>query len=376
MLVALALGAVASAPTVDGSVDADWAGAARVALDLWLLSHRLPVDIGGAEISVAPLGLTVVMLGTCVAVSRRFCEPATGAWVVTVAAYTGAVVVTGAIAAPGAGPADLVASGTLAALVSGAGTWWGLRGAHGFDPLPVRRAPRWLRHGWRIGAGSVAALGLLSGTVAVVWAVAGAARTADAATALQPDAVGAVVFGLGSAAFVPTIAAWALAWLTGQGFSVGEGTRYAPGEITAGPLPSLPALGGLPDAAGGVLVWAPALVVAVGLLVRLAVGRVTLRPAPAVAAYGFAAATWCGVVAGTQWAAAGALGPGTLAHAGASPPWVAAVAALLLGLGNAAGEAALWVAGRSRATEPTATGSGSPPVTPRDPGPAAPSQST
>ena len=368
MLVALSLGAVASAPTVDGSVDADWAGAARVAIDLWLLAHNLPVEIGGAEVSVAPLGLTAAMAGICVAVARRFCEPTVGAWMFAVATYVAGVVATGAVAVPDSSAPRLAAAGAVALVVAGAGAWWGLRGAHGFDPIPVARSPRWLRHGWRLGAGSVAGVGVVAGAVAVVWAVAGASRTGAAATSLHPDVVGAVVFGLGSAAFVPTIAAWALAWMTGQGFAVGEGTRYAPGEIVAGPLPSLPALGGLPDAAGGALVWAPALVVIVGFAVRIACGRVTLSPSAAVAAYAVATTTWIAVVAGVQWAAAGSLGPGALGATGASPSWVAAFAALLLGLGAAGGEAALWAAGRAQGEGATPTGSGSAPPAPRDPG--------
>ena len=47
-------------------------------------------------------------------------------------------------------------------------------------------------------------------------------------------------------AYLPTLAWWALTWLAGTGFYVGEGVHFAPGFYTPGPVPAMPLLGAAP----------------------------------------------------------------------------------------------------------------------------------
>lgn len=302
-----------------------WTRAVVVAAHLWLLAHGVPAILGGTVVSVVPLGLTVLAVFTCYASARRSGHATrTGAWA-SVGGYT---VLTALVALVVGADGPGLLRALLGGLVVGAlGLGLGLLRRPESPPwsrvvAPLRdRCPAPVLVGLRAGLVAAAGLLLLAAVLTLLWVLAGRATVVDVVRGLSLDAVGGVVLALAELAFVPNLVVWALAWLVGPGFAVGAGTRFAPDEVVAGPLPALPLLGALPDTAGGAVLVAPALVLGVGVLAGLAVHR-WLAPVGARdvwTAVGVVAAT-CGVVVALLVAAAsGAAGPGRMAHVGAHP---------------------------------------------------------
>ena len=65
-------------------------------------------------------------------------------------------------------------------------------------------------------------------------------------TALDAGIVGSVLVPAVSAAYLPNVVIWAVAWAVGPGFAVGAGTSVSPLAVEIGPLPALPLFGVLP----------------------------------------------------------------------------------------------------------------------------------
>ncbi|WP_205601530.1 DUF6350 family protein [Cellulomonas iranensis] len=323
------------------NADVAWTRAVVVAANLWLLAHGVPATLGGAVVSIVPLGLTALAVFTCYASARRSGQATRGAALAGVTAYTLlAVLVAVVTGADGGGVLRALLGGVL---VGGVGLGAGLLRRPEAPPwarlvAPVRdRLPGGVAVGLRAGLLATAGLVLLASVVCVVWVVAGHAAVAQVVAGLSLDAVGGVVLAVGELAFLPNLVVWALAWVVGPGFAVGTGTSFAPAEVVAGPLPAVPLLGALPDAGGGPLLAAPALVVAVGLLAGLAVRRwsTPTRPRDVALALAVLAVTVGSLVALLVAAASGAAGPGRMAHVGAHVGLVALLAAAGTGVAAA-----------------------------------------
>ena len=318
-----------------------WTRAVVVATNLWLLAHGVPAALGGAVVSVMPLGLTMLAVFTCYASARRSGHATRAGAVASIGGYAVLAGFVGLVAGAGV-------PGVLRAVLGGL-----VVGTLGLGAGLLRRpeAPTWaqvvaplrdrLPEPVVVGlrAGLVAATGLLAlaALLTTLWVLAGNATIVDVARRLSLDAVGGVVLALAELAFVPNLVVWALAWIAGPGFAVGAGTRFAPHEVVAGPMPALPLLGALPGAQGGAVLLAPLLLVGVGVLAGLAVRR-WLRPVRArdvAVAVGVVACTVGVVVALLVALAGGAAGPGRMAHVGASPLWVGLLTAAGCGLGAA-----------------------------------------
>ncbi len=342
LVVALPAVAVFVATSADpANADVAWTRAVVVAANLWLLAHGVPAALGGAVVSVVPLGLTALAVFTCYASARRSGHATRGAALAGVGAYTLLTVLVALVAGADAG-------GVLRALLGGV-----VVGTLGLGAGLLRRpeAPSWSRlvAPWRDRLPGGAAVGLRAGLLAtaglvgvaavvtVVWVASGHATIAEVVAGLSLDAVGGVVLAVAELAFVPNLVVWALAWVAGPGFAVGAGTRFAPDDVVAGPLPAVPLLGALPDAGGGPLLAAPALVLAVGVLAGLALRRwsTPTRPRDVAVSLGVLAGTVGGLVAVLVAAASGAVGPGRMAHVGAHVGLVALLAAAGTGLAAA-----------------------------------------
>jgi len=235
---------------------------------------------------------------------------------------------------PGAVARTLVGAGALAAVGLGLGV--GRRGVvRGWLGRRTAWAPTWLVAAVRAGLAGPAALVAVGSVVVLLWVLAGQAPSGDVVAALDTDTFGSASIAVAQTALVPNLVVWAVAWLTGTGFSVGAGTHLAPDEVLGGPMPAIPVLGALPHDAGGLLVWAPGLVVAVGVLLAVLLHR-TMReraawePLAAVAVAVGVGALVLGVLAA---ASGGAAGPGRMAVVGPTPVLVALDGAgwLLLG---------------------------------------------
>jgi hypothetical protein len=355
VLVVVVVGAILVAnPPATG---AGWTRTADVSATVWVVAHGVPVSVGGAAFTLVPLGVTLLVLFAAVGLGRRVLRPGLVAGTVAVVVYAALVTVATLGFAAGTGPADAVTAAVGGAFVACLGLGLGActrpDGPAWSDRVDIVRdalverfealsAP--VLDGVRRGtAAGVAALGLLvvpAGLLVVVWAVSGRSTVGDVLRALEPGTSSGVLLGVAQLAVLPNLVAWAMAWLVGPGFAVGDGSQYAPSGHVEGALPMVPVVGVLPGAgwANPVAELSVLVVVAVGVVVGLLAWR-----SHALAG----GTTWSGLatsvvttvvvtgllVAGVETVASGAVGPGAMRHVGAQAWKVGAFAALEVGVG-------------------------------------------
>ncbi|MDO8122328.1 DUF6350 family protein [Isoptericola sp. b490] len=305
-----------------------WSNAVAVGSALWLLAQGGALEAGGASVTLVPLGLTALVVFAGYASARRSSPPTPGAWLTAVAGHL-ALTVLVVLGAGGTGPAG-AGGGAVARTLAGAAACGALglglgatrRGALGAWLAPrVAGVPTWLRAATRAGLMVPALLVLLASAVTATWAVAGRAATGDVIEALGADSFGGVTLAVAQLGLAPNLVLWAVSWLTGTGFAVGAGTRFAPDQVLGGPMPAIPLLGALPTQAGGLLSWAPAAVVVVTLPVAWWLRRrmheeAAWQPLAAAALAASLAAVTTGALAA---ASGGPVGPGRLAVVGPAP---------------------------------------------------------
>ncbi|WP_430868428.1 cell division protein PerM [Demequina aurantiaca] len=318
MVIAPALTIAASAPTADSSSAVDWAGAASIGTHFWLLAHGVPLVTQAATFSIPPLGLTLIAMAMLVAIARRFATRSWGSWAIAVGSYAGTVaLVTAVMYATSADAASAVVTATVVAVIMAApSVAWGIWRAHGAEFGWLMRVPMQVRTGLRLASGTVFLMLCAAAVAGAAFAFVGRGAIADSASSLGLDAVGGTLLAVTETLYIPVMVIWMLAWLTGQGFIVGENSLYSPHAIEAGALPHVPILGALPSASGGLLVWAPVVIVAVAVIARLAMRRkLDLRWAD-VTSSAIAVGVVAVSVAALSMVASGAMGPGRMADVG------------------------------------------------------------
>ncbi len=315
-------------------------GAVRVATGLWSLGlggGLSPLTgVGGAQdvLSLPLLGVTLLQ-----------------AWLVWNVA--GRARLSGPMSALWAASAASCATVLLCLTGSGNHVWWAVLGAPVLTglvalartrrdrvrdpespprPLGARGArwPAWLLEALVLASRNAWALLAVALVTSLVFFVSGWGQVLIVHDALVGGSwVGAGAVVLLQLAWVPTVLVWALAWLTGAGFSLGAGTLFSPGVVSTGALPALPMLGALPvSGLGSAAVWVPLVPIGASALCawsrRRQLRGLSLRDAVAASA----AATGVLVVsAGVAfWAASGSVGPGRLAHVGPSALGIALLA--------------------------------------------------
>lgn len=305
--------ATAAAPELG---TATWLDAARVGSAIWLLGHGGGVQLGGAEVTIVPIGVTLLGLAGVATSVRR--ARLLGWWppVAAIGVYT---LLAGGFLAFAGTPGSW--RGVLgAALVAVTGCLVAQRGRH---PAELTRLLGRLPAEVRAGLGGAAralvvvlALGLVALTLALVL---GFSQVRQVHDSLVPDTASSVVMVVAQLLLLPTLVVWATAFVVGPGFAVGAGTAFAPTGIEAGPLPVVPLLGALPEpgSAAGSL----GLLVLAGVGAGIAVGvwlrrRHSLALLPAAVAVLTTGVTTALSVAALAWLSSGAVGPGRMAVVG------------------------------------------------------------
>ncbi len=359
----------------------------RAGLAAFAAAHGMRIQLGATALTIPPMLLTLVAVALLSAVTGRgrvaavgLSEQLVGALVAT-GVYGAAVTTTGVLlAAPGAvsagdwwrpalvaavtvGPATLIRAGAAAAIDQGAHRLWPVLG--------------WLPTAFRISA--VGAAGVLGagGLVLAVGLGGSFTRSASLLASGAPGPAGGFGMTLLGLAFLPNAVVGAAGYLTGAGFTIGQGSYSVFGSFPA-PLPPIPLLTAVPDHLGRAPVGLLLLLLPIGLGIRC--GRLALRSLTgggerilaaglggvlAGLMLGLVAATASGGVAGGSWPTSGA--PPMLfaglaaAELGGSGAAVAGLAGLFtLVRGRAAGRAARsQLAGRSRPDEADAVQDGS-----------------
>lgn len=332
--------ATAAAPALG---DATWFDAAAVGTGVWRLAHGGALTAAGATVAVVPLGLSVLAAGL-VTVSVRRARVSTWTGVAgAVLGYTVVAAVLAALVPTAVGGAWRTLAG--ATLVGAVGALVAVRRRGGALPAPHEaltatwsRVPRVVRSvllaGTRGAGVTLAVLLLLGGLLVAVSLAANLGGFTDTIASLRTNALGVVMVLLVGALLLPCAAVWAVAWVAGPGFAVGEGTLVAPDAVVPGPVPALPLLAALPGPSplGG---WTALAVVAVGGLGGWYLHR--RRPQPGAwpaAASAVVAALLCGTGAAFLAAAAGGpVGPGRMVQVGPDPAAVGLAVTALVGLG-------------------------------------------
>ncbi|MEV6844721.1 DUF6350 family protein [Actinoplanes sp. NPDC051411] len=339
-------------------------GAAHAGLAGWLLGHGVPIGTSIGALGLAPLLLTTLIvwrlnragLHVTRAIGARHSGKIGDALLVGFAIglfYS----LLGSLAGLAVdGPHTEVSSGHAAInffLLGAAGALFGaLRGTDALSVL-AQRAPQVLRHGVRTGM--VAALLLLAAGAAVAGLsiAVGGGPAADMISAYRTGVAGQAGITLVSLAYGANGVVWSAAYLLGPGFALGTGSAVRLTEVTAGPLPTLPLLSGLPNGPMGA---AGIALLAIPVVVGLAAGWLMIlrslsdrkdQPKPAdlpwslVLGGGLLAGPVAGVLLGLMCVfSSGSLGDGRMAMVGPDPWQVGLVATAVVAVSTTIGAAA------------------------------------
>ena len=268
-----AFAAAAAAPTTNGSAAIEWMSVTKLSVRLWLLAHGVPFFVQGVAFTLAPLGLTLAHRGDARGnrapilhqVLGQLGASATGT-------YVGLVCAAEVVAMRGYPElrGNTVQTALVAVLIAGPAVAAGIWRAHGAEFGWVPRIPVAVRQGLRLGIATMAASLSAAAIVAGGFTYLGRGRIADVVAALGIDPLGGVALAFAQALYAPNISVWMLGWMTGQGFSVGEGSVYSPSEVSADAVPAFPIFGALPTISGGWITAAPLAIVGLAALARLA----------------------------------------------------------------------------------------------------------
>lgn len=338
-LVAIGVGAICAvlgAAVVAALVIFGWADAAAVPLpaaltfigQVWLLIHGVPMTVGSLQLSVVPLGLTLVQ-AVIVAVAAALVQRSTvhdervAAHPVRTVVGTAAQIMVGYAVVAVIGSLALGEPATMPLPAAPVLAFCAALVGAGYRAGAIRRAPAWVRAAARGGAAGILAL---VGVAAIALALAllqGETRIAalEQSLGLSGNA-GAALGGL-DLAYLPTLLGWTSSWLFGAGFTLGDGTLVAPWVTRLGLLPSVPWFGALPaEGTSGLSAW---MVAAMVPGVVAGVVAVRFRPARVVPALGAglaAAATTALTYLALVLASRGAMGVSRFAEVGPRVPEV------------------------------------------------------
>lgn len=336
------------------SPDAEFRPALTLAAEVLVLAHGAPVEIAGQQISIAPLGLTLllVFLGLPLAGHAARQAAAHGAqrddtgelWVdgeqlvakvggTFAAVYTVAIVVLAYWL--GAGSGRVLLGGLVVGAVAG------LLGASrgiGFDPTEAW--PGWLRSVPR--AMIAAILTVLTGAIVLaavaVWA--GWSRITTITEALDGGTSAVILLVALHLIYLPNILLACASWLLGAGLTLGDGSSITMAITDVGLLPAIPIFGAVPPNGlpGTAQLWWLLVGAAAGCAAALVVAWARPRARfDETALVGGLSGVAAGLLLATLGSlASGALGVDRLSHVGARLPELLVFAPTLLGLAGVA----------------------------------------
>lgn len=315
---------------------------AELASSVVVLAHGATVTVAGQQVSLAPLGLSLVLvlLGQPLAAqaARQAHRVIDDQWAVLgrvagvmALGWAAAVVVLATLAPSVVSFAPAVLG---AVVMAGASALWGV--TRELHLSPTASWPRWVRSVPWAMAGAVLVCLVGGGLVLTAALAGGTGRMAAIHDGLQPDAAGSVVLVVLQLLYLPNLLVWAASWVVGAGLTLGDDSLVSIGVTDAGFLPAIPVLGALPEAGSGSPTWFWWLVVGVlaGALAAFVVAW--LRPGARfdettlVGGLSAVAAGLC--LAVLAWISGGSLGTGRLSHVGPDVWDVAVVAPSLMGL--------------------------------------------
>jgi len=306
-----------------------------------LLANGSVTVIGGQLVSIAPLGLSMVLmlLGIPVAglaARSALDETADLRMLVlkTGGTYAGTYVVSITLIAFIVPETSVIRALLGSLLLGGLSGFWGAARAVGYDPgeqwpAGLRSLPR------AVGVAALTGVGTGAALLTVVL-VLGRDRIAGISDGLGGDFTAGILLIVMQLVWLPNLVIWAMAWALGAGVTLGEGTLLNMNGTSLGFLPSIPVLGAVPEPGpvpdlawlwllGGAVAGALA-----GLIVTL--NRSSERFYETALAGGLA-----GIAAGVllfllAWFSSGGLGTQRLSHLGVGLGSLVITAPCILGL--------------------------------------------
>jgi len=265
--------ATAAAPEL-GS--ASWLEAGQIGTGVWLAAHGAHLEVGEATFTLLPLGVTLLALALTAAAIRRAALESWAGPLFAILTYLGGTLLLAKLA----GVPGVYRAAGGAALVAIGGAAWGMRKSYPALPARLRdgatnlvawfsegvddrpHAPALRTAGARARVAVVVGSATALRTMVVLVGLAAAGLIVSVVVAfpliravhdrLETDAVSTVVLIGAQLLMLPTLIIWGVSYLSGAGFTLGDGTLYSPGEILSGPLPAVPILGALPNPEGAV----------------------------------------------------------------------------------------------------------------------------
>jgi hypothetical protein len=326
----------------------------KLATELWLLGHGAGAMVGTTAVTIAPLGLTaiiVLILSGLSGVAARQAVLAqesddlpvdvrAGLVLRLVLSFTGTyLLAVGSVAFLLTTPTQVAKSLVGAVFLGAVSSAVGVARTVGWDA--TRTWPVWARRVPKATAAGVAVV-VVGACIALVTALyQGRGRISELSASLGADPAGAVVLLLGELAYLPNLVLWAASWVLGAGISLGDGAIVSPTLTQVGLLPAVPVLGAVPGESAGrwvMITW---------LLVGVAAGVVAAWTAVSRQRHARFDETslvggLTGVVAGLALTALallsrGNLGVGRLVGLGPRPFELFVMACSLLGISGMAG---------------------------------------
>jgi len=357
---------------------ADWGALWPSAATLWQYGHGVPLAIALPDALVRTMGLDpkaaafalsvpplLFLAFTAVFAARSGRRAAiAGSWITGVISGTAVFAMISALAAVTGGlgvlkaplwpavlfPPLVFLCGALAGAVA---TAWSEGDGGVIDRVQdaLDRWPHWAHVPGDVVRGAAAAVAGVIGAAALTVAIAAMVRGGQVVAlfeSLRADALGVIVIGLAQLAYLPTLVAWAVAWIAGPGFAVGAGTGVSPAGTVLGVVPGVPLLGLVPDNSSPWYLIVVLLPIAAGAYAGWVIrSRQVSAGAEAGLLPRIVTAAGIAVLAGGSGAllatlSSGSLGPGRLAAAGPE----AGPVALALGLEVLVGAGILLLAPR------------------------------
>jgi hypothetical protein len=330
-------------------------GAVRAGATVWLIAHKAGATLGGAPITIAPLGLTL-FLAWCLYRGGRFTARVSGAdrakdlitasAVLAVTYGLGALIIallTSDSAVKVSPFSAFLGAATLAVLAGTAGV---LVESGAAQDIADATPPGLLDAVPAAAAAVLSVVAVASLLYAVLLAVQ-FSRVTSMLELLDAGVVGSVVLFAICLMLLPNVILYVVSFLAGPGFQLGIGTSIAPTGVDVGNLPALPLLAAVP-ADGATPTYLLVLTALVPLLAGAVAGLVVARrgiAAEDAEALGWDAFALRGCIAALLAAlgllvlmvlSGGAAGPGRMAEVGIPG---ALPAAGVLGAGMAIGAA-------------------------------------
>lgn len=259
-----------------------WMVAYRTSADIWLLSQGARIVVPAGEIvgmqvptfvlSLMPLGMTIFLGWLAYRVGRRLSAAPEiwPAWIGSLVIYGGASFALGASAFdkaiyPVEWQATFFPPIFFMALVF-AGSLFGKKfvvyDSSKFEAAERVRARAWfeakfenlpwvIRTVWqpalRAGTAVVVSLIVVSAIAIAVMLAFNWIPIAGFYESLQVSVLGGILVTVAQLLILPNLVIFGAAWLTGAGFSIGEGSLISPLGSATGPLPTIPVLAALPQ---------------------------------------------------------------------------------------------------------------------------------